>query len=86
MLPVDFVERNKIYTKPQGWKDEECGDLYVYEGTESETGRQFVVSVWKPNKEDIEAILAGRGIVVKLCIPFQCPIALWTLDENGEIN
>lgn len=86
MLPADFQERNKIYTKPKEWTDEECSDLYVYEGVENETGRPFCASLWMPSKEDIEAVLAGRGIVIKLSIPVQCPIAVWTVDENGEVN
>ncbi len=39
-----------------------------------------------PSKEDIEAIAAGRGIVLDMHIQVMIPVAIFTLDENGEIN
>lgn len=85
MLPVDFQERNALYGKPEGWTDEQCMTLPVWRGIDAD-GTPFCISVWQPSKEDLDALIAGRGLVLKLVCPVQIPIAMWTLDENGEVN
>lgn len=46
----------------------------------------FTLSYWVPSKEDIEAFQAGRGIWVRILSHRVYPMALFTLNENGEIN
>lgn len=85
MLPIDFKERNVLYGKPEGWTDEQCMTLPVWKDVDEE-GNPFCISVWQPSKEDLDALIAGRGLVLKLFFSVQIPVAMWTLDENGEVN
>ena len=85
MLPVDFKEANITLTKPKGWTDEECFELRAYKGPDGD-GQPCFVTVWKPSKEDLEALNAGRGVVIKTIGTGFAPMAVWTVDENGEIN
>lgn len=85
MIPIDFEGSNKKYTKPKGWTDEECGDLHTLE-TITEQGQPLIISCWQPNKEDIEAINAGRPIWLKMISNGMCPVEVLTLNENHESN
>jgi hypothetical protein len=42
--------------------------------------------MWQPSKEDIEAIVAGRPVILQIHSNGLPPVALFTLDENGESN
>ena len=86
MRAVDFEGRNKVYGKPKNMTDEECYELPVYVHRNEEGEIVFINSVWMPNKEDLEAINAGRGIIVQHGGNFLQPHALYTVDENGESN
>lgn len=77
MLPSDFEQKNKVYTKPEGWTDEQCSDLPVWQGKDV-NGNSVIVSYWKPNKEDIETLSNGGGIYLKMITPVQCPVELTT--------
>lgn len=54
MQPVKFEQQNKLFTKPRGTTDEECGDLPVFtDGNEH-------VSKWKMSiAERIHCALRG---------------------------
>lgn len=84
MIPVDFKERNKVFVKPEGWKDEECGDCYAYVHEDDE--RPFIITAWQPSKEDIEAINSGRPVFLQLCQGILPPHSLFTVNESGERN
>lgn len=80
MIPVEFEGANMVIQKPESMTDEECASISVYR---DETG---FTEHWMPSKEDIEAINAGRGIWVKILMNVLPPVAMWTQDENNEIN
>jgi len=46
----------------------------------------FTLSAWMPSKEDREAIMAGRPIWVRFLSHVVFPMAMFTLDDAGEIN
>ena len=46
----------------------------------------FFLTAWRPNKEDLEALNRGEPIYVKTVANGLPPMALFTLDENGEAN
>lgn len=50
------------------------------------TGHPYYQTAWQPNKEDIEAINRGEPIYVKVLAKGLPPMALFTLDENGNGN
>lgn len=60
MLPIDFPQQNKVYTKPEGQTDEQCMSLSVHKTIID--GVPTFISAWKPSYEDIEAIKAGKPI------------------------
>ena len=85
MLPIPF-EKSKAIAKPIGMTDEQCSSLEVLQGVTEQEGWPFTLSCWKPSKEDIEAIQAGRPIWVRILSHTVNPIALFTTDANGEVN
>ena len=87
MLAVDFPERNFVFKKPEAWTDEQCSDLSVWRGNANIDAMgntaPVIISCWRPNKEDIEAISAGKSIYLYVTGMSQPPISLTT--ENPFI-
>lgn len=81
--------------------DEDCSSLEIMQGT-SERPEQppahimtgvvegvnwpFTLSAWKPSREDLEALNAGRPIWVRILSHAVYPMSLFTTDEQGDIN
>jgi hypothetical protein len=86
MLPKNFKGCNIRYGKPKGWTDEQCIGIDAMRFTDQSTGGQVIRTLWMPSKEDIEAINEGSGIVLDMHIPVMVPVALFTIDKNGNIN
>ena len=86
MRPIHFPEANKTYVKPEGMTDVECYSVSAYERKDDQGRVTSVSTVWMPNKEDIEAINAGRAIVLQVTGAGMPPVALFTFNEKGEIN
>jgi hypothetical protein len=57
----------------------------IYAGIDAENFKYFMTA-WKPNKEDIDAINRGEPIYIKTISTGLPPMAVFTLDENGEGN
>lgn len=57
----------------------------IYAGVDKQNF-PFYMTAWKPNKEDIDAINRGEPIFVRIASVALPPMALFTLDENGEGN
>ena len=57
----------------------------IYAGIDNEDF-PFYMTAWKPNKEDIEAINRGEPIYIKTLTRQLPPMAVFTLDENGNGN
>lgn len=85
MRAIHFPEANVTMTKPADMTDEECYSVSAYQGEDNQ-GRPYINTVWQPNKEDIEAINAGRPIVLSITGQSMPPVALFTCDENGHPN
>jgi hypothetical protein len=49
-------------------------------------GFPYYLTAWKPNKEDIEAINAGRPIYIKTIAQALPPMSVFTLNEKDEPN
>lgn len=80
MRPIDFPEANAHFGKPDSMTDEECMPISAH------VGNGFINTVWQPSKEDIEAINAGRPIIVSVAGSSLPPMGLFTCDENGNSN
>ncbi len=100
MLAVEF-EGSREIGKPPSMTDEECSGLQIYQaytdklvdppgfalaGVQKDPPYPFTLTHWKPSKEDLEAMNAGRGIWVHFLTHTVHPMAVFTLDEAGHIN
>jgi hypothetical protein len=83
MLPVDF--EGAVEAKAPPGLEEQVDSLPV-KFFQDENGNVSFVSMWLPSKEDIDAMLAGRGIMLQIHLPFVPILRMLTFDENGEIN
>lgn len=91
MIPVDFPQRNALFTRPDDMTDEECGDLPVWRGGlrrlhTDEPPIPALVSMWQPSKEDIEAIVAGKPIVLTIVTMGRPPVSLSTESPFEQPN
>jgi hypothetical protein len=74
-------------------KDEDCFPITAFRGAMEAVDAEgdpciveYVLTGWLPNKEDIEAFLAGRPVMIRtLGHRFQ-PMAVFTFNEEGEPN
>lgn len=85
MIAIDFEGTNVELTRPTDMTDEQCSSVRAYKGVDQD-GINFLLTAWKPNKEDIEAINAGRPIMLKVAGLGFPPVCLYTYDENYEAN
>ncbi len=46
----------------------------------------YFITAWRPSKEDLEALNEGRPIYIKTLSKQLPPMAVFTLDENGNGN
>lgn len=90
MKPVAFKGANKVYTSPKNWeeeKDGKCGDLPVFEGTDSR-GHNVIVSAWQPSEKDLKRLNEGKPLFLQIVGIAQPPVALYTDNpfEEGEAS
>lgn len=85
MRAIEFEGYNVILGKPDAMTDEQCLPLHAYRDIDTD-GFPFILSVWQPSKEDIEAINAGRPVLLKICGQIMPPVALFTTNEIGQAN
>lgn len=73
MLPHTFTGSNFVYTKPQGWTDEECMDLpgarCLIPIDDHGTMQPAIISCWKLSKEDLEEISRTGQIFLSISQP-----------------
>ena len=88
MLPVDFEQRNFVYTKPKDMTDEQCSDLCVYKGLvqidEEGNTAPTIISCWKLSKEDLEEVAKTGTIWLSITGNGMPPVSLFT--ENPFTN
>lgn len=80
MRPIDFPESNVT-----AMDDADCLPISLYVG-ECASGHRYINTVWQPSREDIEAIVAGRPIVVSVSGEYLPSLCLFTYNEAGEPN
>lgn len=77
MNPSDFDHSNKKYVKPEGWTDEQCSGLDVFQGV-NDDGHPLIISCWKPTPEEIADIVAGKPVWLGILTAVQPPVYLTT--------
>jgi hypothetical protein len=84
MHPIEFPGSVEI-KKPNTMTDEECSSAWATAGIDGD-GFPYYMTCWKPNYEDMKAIIEGRPVYVKTIGKQLPPMALFTLDENNKGN
>lgn len=85
MRCTHFPEANLTLMKPPSMTDEECSPITAMKGVD-DAGYTYILTQWMPNKEDIEAINAGRPVWLKVLGSIPPPVDLFTTNEKGEYN
>lgn len=85
MMPIDFPGANLTLTKPENMTDEQCMSIKAYQDIDQD-GFAFILTLWQPSKDDIDAINAGQPICVKVMSAGFAPMAIFTVNQNGEAN
>lgn len=84
MLPIDFPQKNLVYTKPEGWTDEQCSDLCVWKGDvkidDHGNTAPSIISCWQLSKEDLETVNQTGKIWLAVTANVQPPVSLFTED------
>lgn len=88
MIPIDFPGKNFTFTKPTDMTDEQCSSLPVYKGNTID-GMPVIISAWKPNYEDIQAINRGEPIYLTIIGHGMPPVSLdtenpFTIQNNNN--
>lgn len=77
MLPTNFPESNAVLGPPQGMSEEECSSLFTLR-SKDESGHPVVVSCWKPTRDELEALNAGRPLWLVVLGQTMPPVYLTT--------
>lgn len=83
MLPTTFNGSNFTFTKPQGMTDEQCMDLPVYKGKDSD-GFPVIISCWRFSKEDLEEIQKTGSMYLCITGHGMPPVSLFTENPFEE--
>lgn len=82
MLPTNFEQSNKCYTKPEGWTDEQCMDLNTWEGNviidDIGSTAPAIISCWKLSYEDLQEIQKTGVIWLAITGSGMPPVSLFT--------
>lgn len=88
MIPTTFDQQNKIYTKPEGWIDEQCSDLPTWEGSVKVVGTEMeipaIISCWKLSYEDLQEIQKTGCVWLSITGKVMPPVSVSV--ENPFVN
>lgn len=84
-MPIKFEGANVDLAKPDNMTDEQCMTLPAEKNIDL-GGFPYYLTAWMPNKEDMEAMNAGRPLFLKVLGLSHPPVALFTVDDKGEGN
>lgn len=85
MKGTDFEGSTFDLVKPSDMTDEQCTPLRAASGTDNE-GFSFILVAFKPSPEDLQAMIDGRPVFMKVLGQSFAPVSLYTLDENDNVN
>lgn len=88
-IPIDFLEANANYGKPEGWRDDQCTSLPVYQGEvkDEQSGEKYpnIISKWKFTPEELEELNRNGGeFFLNMIIPVMVPVSLFVVDPFAE--
>jgi hypothetical protein len=87
MLAVEFPEANDQLVKPNKRSDEQVAGAPAWTGKAPIDAKgnmvQVAITYWKPNKEEIDDIIAGKGIYL---ISEMIPVVEQSKTEDGHLS
>lgn len=87
MTPVEIDGANMHLRMPEHMiNDGNCIEIVPARGGLDRNEQPYIETAWMPNYEDMQALKAGRPIIFRLSAPFYPPVAMYTLDEDGNPN
>lgn len=84
MQPIEF-KGSRMIGKPKGMTDEECFGIPAFDDVDN-SGFHFWLTAWKPSYEDLQALNRGEPVYVKTTSNGLPPMALFTIDQDGNNN
>ena len=85
MRAIKFPGSTFDLVKPKDMTDEQCFSLPAADGID-QNGHHYFLVAFEPNYEDLKALQEGRPLYLKVVGQIFQPVALFTLDENGNCN
>jgi len=85
MHPIDFVGTNVELCPPDGKSVENDMNVPAFKGVDKRH-QIFYLQAWMPSKEDMDAMNAGRPLMLKIIAAKAPMVMLYTEDENGQPN
>jgi hypothetical protein len=85
MHPITFEGVNTSLAKPTDMTDEQCSPLPAEKNVDN-GGFDYFLTAWMPNKEDLEALNAGKPLFLKVIGLGHPPVALFTVNDDGTGN
>jgi hypothetical protein len=85
MQPISFPGAIEI-KKPPSMTDEECMSTWALIHVNDKQEVTHFTQCWKPSYEDLQALNRGEGVYIQIMYPRLPPIAVFTIDENGNAN
>lgn len=87
MTPICFPQQNVVFTKPEGWTDDQCGQLSVHVA-KADLGNGVVVqsniSCWEPSEEELQEIIRTRRVWISVISNGQPPISVMGITPFTE--
>ena len=84
-MAIDFPGTNMSFGKPADMEDEQCASLKAMVGKD-QNQVPYILTAWQPSYEDLQALNAGRPLMLQIVGGGMPPVALWTYDEATEPN
>lgn len=85
MHPINFEGANINLAKPNDMTDEQCQPLPAEKNVDNH-GFPYFLTAWMPNKEDVEALMEGKPLWLKVIGTTHPPVVLFTVNEDGTGN
>ncbi len=85
MHPIKFNGCNVDLGRPKDMTDEQCLSLPAEKNVDN-SGFDYYLTAWMPNKEDLESLNRGEPMYLKVIGNNHPPVSLFTIDEKGVGN
>lgn len=83
MRPIRFEAANQVFTRPPGWKEEDCSDIHAFRGKDA-SDRNVIITCWKPTDAERVQIAAGEPVFLTLLTDGLPPHYIGTKDPFEE--